>query len=466
MQFKYLGAGALAGAVAAAAMLPTAASAQHATALSFNAADHVSIHAQPNPIVAGDSVVIFGRLFARDDQNRLVVLYVRAGDSSGAFIPVQVTHTGVDGAYEFSRADGNVDTNRAWYVAAASADSRIVNERVAALVTIAATGPGGVQEPNGSVLQTGKGHQYTFAGTTAPAIAGTEVLLQRQSASAGLDNWATIGRGQVQSDGTFSIVHTFAVPSASGGDANVRVLVRKDASNIASPSTSLSYEIEQSQNPQLTIVPTAYSILEGASDTISGVDAAGSGVLLTLDAHVAGKSFAPIATTTTGTDGAYTFQVSPVYNTYYRVRSSVVGSGATGASGPSGASGASSTARSHTVSATAFVGVRAVLTEQATATTINQGQSVTFSGMITPDKTGHNIYLERENAAGTGWHIIASAVVGANSMYSLTRAFYVAGTETVRIAINGSPENQGAATAPITITVDPIPANQLVPTQG
>jgi phospholipase C len=107
-----------------------------------------------------------------------------------------------------------------------------------------------------------------------------------------------------------------------------------------------------------------------------------------------------------------------------------------------------------------------VLTLQTTGTTINQGQSVTFSGSVNPDETGRNIYLERLNAAGNQWHIIAAGVVGANSQYSLSWSFYEIGTETVRVAMVGSPANQGNATAPVTITVNATPVAALVPAGG
>jgi len=103
---------------------------------------------------------------------------------------------------------------------------------------------------------------------------------------------------------------------------------------------------------------------------------------------------------------------------------------------------------------------------QTTATTINQGQSVTFSGSVNPDETGRNIYLERLNATGTQWHTIASGVVGPNSQYSLSWSFYAVGTETLRVAMVGSPENQGNATPPVTVTVNPIPTAALVPASG
>jgi hypothetical protein len=141
--------------------------------------------------------------------------------------------------------------------------------------------------------------------------------------------------------------------------------------------------------------------------------------------------------------------------------------GTTGTSGSTGTTGSTGPGSAKVVSsAVAFVGVRVVLTVQTTSTTINQGQSVTFSGTLFPDETGRVIRLERENAAGTAWHTIATTVVATGSSYSLSWMFYEVGSETVRIAINGSPANQGAATPPITITVNAIPAAQLAPATG
>src|SRR5579863_6758923 len=164
----------------------------------------LTIHALPNPIDAGDPVVIFGRLFGRHHAHRLVVLYHHLAGERGRFSPVQTTRTDAGGAYEFTRADGRVETNRSWFVAAYGSRSRVVNERVAALISVDVTGPGGVQEPDGSVLQTGPGFTYTFAGTVDPGRPGALVLLQRQGGNKG-NNWATIGRGHLDANGNYSI---------------------------------------------------------------------------------------------------------------------------------------------------------------------------------------------------------------------------------------------------------------------
>jgi hypothetical protein len=106
------------------------------------------------------------------------------------------------------------------------------------------------------------------------------------------------------------------------------------------------------------------------------------------------------------------------------------------------------------------------LTAKASATTVNQGQSVMFTGSVVPDKTGHVIYLQGENAAGNAWHIIGSATIGANSAYTITQSFYEAGTQVVRVKIPGGPDNQGAVSAPFTITVTAISPAALVPAGG
>ena len=53
--------------------------------------------------------------------------------------------------------------------------------------------------------------------------------------------------------------------------------MRNDVRNIASASDPLSYEIEQTQNPNLTINAVANPIVEGQTDAINGIDAQGAG---------------------------------------------------------------------------------------------------------------------------------------------------------------------------------------------
>ncbi len=89
------------------------------------------------------------------------------------------------------------------------------------------------------------------------------------------------------------------------------------------------------------------------------------------------------------------------------------------------------------------------------------GQSLTFSGTVTPDHTGHVIFLERHNVSGTGFHVVQVGTLGAGSSFSIKHTVYDPGTKVFRVTIPGGPENEGASSPPFTITVTPAPAAAL-----
>ena len=62
--------------------------------------------------------------------------------------------------------------------------------------------------------------------------------------------------------------------------------------------------------------------------------------------------------------------------------------------------------------------------------------------------------------------LLAVGTVASNSTYSLGWAFYEVGSEQLRVAITGGPANQGAATPPVGVTVNAVPASTLVPASG
>jgi hypothetical protein len=287
--------------------------------------------------------------------------------------------------------------------------------------------------PTEGQLLTGYPNRVTFTGTVSPADAGARVVLQRQNASTGSD-WRHIGSGFVTSSGTFTIVHTFVVP----GDANVRVLVRSQRRNIPSSSNVLGYVISQAENPQLTIQASADPIAFGESVTISGKLGGGANQPVTLLARGRHQhGFAHIAQTTTNGSGEYSFPAqSPINNTFYRVTSA------------------------SQASAVLYEGVKDVLSAQVSATTVPAGGIVTFTGAVSPDHTGHAIYLERKGADGD-FHVIEVGEVGAGSAYSISRGLYAPGVQVLRVFVPGGPENQGAASQPFAITVTPAPASTL-----
>ena len=426
MRIKHLGPIGLA--LCATAGVPATAAA--APALHLNR-HHLTINLKPQQITSGDPIVIYGRLFGRHHADQSVQLFNRVAGARD-FTPVGApVRTDTTGAYEITRADGVVVTNRSYYVRSDGVRSRARFERVQALVTL--------QGPADSNLLTGPEHPYTFSGTVDPAKVGATVLLQRQRSDGVGDDWQTIGQGVVAQGGTFSIVYHFIVP----GDASIRVLIRRDVDNVASTSSPLSYQISQAQNSNLTIAANPDPITSGGSVTITGTVAKGANQVVVLYARAARTAFGAVAQATTDANGNYSFTEMPLSNTLYQVRNA-----------------------QQQGSAIVFEGVRDNLTAMVSATTVQAGQTLTFSGTVSPNRTGHVIYLQRQNATGGDFHTVKVSHVGMGSAYSINKKVYDAGTKQFRVLIPGGPENQGAVSQVFTITVTPATAAQLAPARG
>jgi hypothetical protein len=404
----------------------------------------INMNVAPHEIVAGDQVVVFGRLRCANPAGvagqEVKLFHHLLGTQVSGF--VQSTTTDAHGFYEFVGADGAIETNRYFYVRARNARSAAKGVKVAAQVTLSG--------PTEGQLLTGFANRVTFTGSVSPADVGARVILQRQNATTGSD-WHRIDSGVVDAAGNFTIVHTFVVP----GDANIRVLVLSQRRNIPSVSNVLAYSISQAQNPNLTIQASADPIAFGEAVTISGKFASGPNQPVTLLARGRRQhGFAPVAQVSTDSEGSYSFPAqAPVNSTFYRVR----------------AGGCRSTPPHirckalRLSSAVLYEGVKDVLTAQVSATTVQAGQSITFSGTVSPDHTGHVIYLERQNPHGPGFHVIQVGFIGAGSTYSIIHQLYVPGTKILRVYIPGGPENQGAASQPFSIQVTPALASMLPP---
>jgi hypothetical protein len=411
---------------------------------SFNGRCRVTMNVAPRRIVAGDQVVVFGRLRCASPAlaaGQQVQLFHHLLGTPG-FSFVQSATTDGSGFYEIVGADSPLETNRSLYVRSLTARSATRRVWVAVQVTLA--GP-----PEGQ-LQTGFPNRVTFTGAVSPADVGARVVLQRQNATTGSD-WHHIDSGLVDASGKFTIVHTFIVP----GDANVRVLVRSQRRNVPSTSNVLAYSISQAQNPALTIQASADPIAFGEAVTIGGKVASAPGQAVTLLARTRRQhGFAPVAQVFTDAEGAYSFlPQAPVNSSFYRV---VLREACRHPRGRRCRGRGLS-------SAVLYEGVRDVLTAQVSATTALAGQPVTFSGTVSPDHTGHVIYLERQNAHDPGFHVIQVGFVGPGSTYSLVHRFYFPGSKVTRVSIPGGPENQGTASPPFTIAVTPAAISTLVP---
>jgi phage protein U len=406
----------------------------------------VSMQVAPRQIVAGDPVVIFGALRCVNRASaagQQVVLYHHLTGLPG-FTAVQSATTDAHGFYEFGRADGVVETNRSFFVRAYGARSATRRIRVAAQVTLSGSVEG--------ALLTGYPNRVTFTGAVSPADVGARVILQRQNALTG-NQWRRIDSGIVESTGDYTITHTFVV----AGDANLRVLVRSQGRNVPSESNILADTVSQAQNPELTIQASADPISSGEAVTISGKLTAGANRSLTLMAHTARQpGFVAVAQTTSNSAGEYGFPAqSPANSTFYRVDAGQL------VCPPNALCPA--IAFKLVSSAVLYEGVKDVLTAQASPTTVQAGESVTFSGTVSPDQTGHVIYLERQNAHGPGFHVVQLSFVGAGSDYTIVHRFYDAGTKLLRVYIPGGPDNQGAASPSLTIQVNPALASTLMP---
>jgi hypothetical protein len=405
----------------------------------------VNLNVAPRQITAGDAVVAFGRLHCTSPANaagQTVQLFEHAHGTPG-YTLAQSTSTDARGFYELTQA--GVQSDSSFYVRSHRAQSGRRHVRVAAQVTLG--GP-----PEGTQLLTGRPNKVTFTGTVSPADVGALVILQRQNALTG-NEWRRIDRGTVEPNGTFSIVHRFVVP----GDANLRVIVRSHGVNIPSPSNVLTYEISQAQNPQLTINASSDPIFFGQSVTITGVATGAASRPVTLLARtVRQRGFAPVAEVSTNASGEYTFPAqSPVNSTFYEVA----------------ATEAPCAANPHprackaivNKSAVLYEGVKDVLTAAVSQSTIQAGRTLTFTGTVAPDHTGHIVYLERQNVGNGNFHVVEVATVGAGSAYSIAHTVYAPGTKVFRVRIPGGPENEGAASTPFTIQVTPAPASSLAP---
>jgi hypothetical protein len=281
-------------------------------------------------------------------------------------------------------------------------------------------------------LETGKKHAVTFSGKVTPADEGAEVWLQREQATSN-EEWGVIQKSVVKAGGAFTFPHTFTIP----GEANIRAIVRphgifdvRGVSNVLG-----SYVINQVQNPNLTIKPSADPISYGAPITIEGVLKGGAGKTVTLLSHAKGiKTFSPAATTVAGPSGEYKFVQTPLINTFYRT----TGGGLN--------------------SAVVVEGVKYLLTAGTTATKVLSGQALTFSGTVTPSHKEKTVYLERENLFGHGFHVTTvGEVLFPLGTYSIEHVFHGTGKQVYRVHVPGDPENQGTSSPTFTIEVLPSP---------
>ncbi len=395
----------------------------------------LTINAIPNPIDAGEGVFIYGHLNVAPVGGQTIILYHHLAGSGLGYTKIGQTTTDSHGNFVFTRAEDVVLTNRSWFVREQGAHrihSRTVFERVSALVSMAA-----------STTTAVTGQPVTFTGSVTPNHAGEPVILQEQD-NAG--NWRDLKRGRLGGGSNYSITYRWRF----AGDHTVRVLFRRDIRNIAGSANPVTVAVQQKQIPGFTIDSSDQLISYGQSVTISGVldqpSAASTpepSTPVTLWARNGYQSqFTPVADTTTGSDGSYSFAPqSPTYNTVYQVRTTLA---------------------PHRHSAVLFEGVQDVLSMTPSSFTSEIGGSVTFTGTVLPDKAGHVIYLQRLGADGN-WHSEEVRNVTNASTFQFGWTFGKSGTYEFRARIYGDRGNVGGASAPVTIQVSPATSTATLP---
>ena len=281
-----------------------------------------------------------------------------------------------------------------------------------------------------------------FSGHVTPDHTGSVVVLQEQKGSG--NQWTTLQRAVVGPGSNYNISHAWRVPGAY----DVRVLFRGDARNTSGASDITSVVIQQTEVPGFTIQTSDPIVANGQPVTISGtLDQPGTatpepGTSVSLFGRMpgSGTSFREITTTTTATDGTYSFgNLVSTTNQLYQVRT---------------------TFKPHRHTAVLFEGVQDVVTMSASATTSAVGGHITFTGNVSPDKSGHVIYLEKLGA-DNNWHVVEIRFVNNSSTFQFGWTFGTAGTKEFRARITGGPANVGGASAPVAIVVTQPPLASL-----
>jgi len=396
----------------------------------------VSISVLEPVITAGETVSITGRPHCPNGATTAALpatVYQHEANASPA-----VKLVGSASSAPFALTSAPVSFDSTFYAVINGVRSGTRKVRVAPQVILNA--PTGF--PDGAQLLTGHHNEVRFTGTVNPATAadnGAVAYLEREEATSN-EEWHRIQVGSVK-EGAFSFLHTFAVPGA----ANLRVLVRpRGPFGARGISNALSYEISQPQNPKLTILSSADPVPYGQSVTFSGVVAgvtAPTTVTLLGNTH-SGTGFTAMAPAgKTDSSGKYSFTVPAVQNTSYQVTTGTV------------------------KSAVLFEGVKNVLSMTSVPpATMLSGQTFTVSGLVTPARATHRVYLERENAFHGGFHAVTVGNELANGVFSIS--YTVGGStkpETYRIKVPGDPVLQAVSSAPFTTQVSPAPTGPLLP---
>jgi hypothetical protein len=386
----------------------------------------VRLEATPSLVAAGEGFTLLGALSCPEAAGAVgetVTLYQKLAHIPG--FDVAATTTSEAGG-TFSLPQTGLEADATYYVLADGAKSARVAVEVTPQVTLS-TPAAGTQLFVGGAESARVGSpaedMVTFTGTVTPADAGTTVTLQREYRH---EAWHRIASGEVDAEGSYTILHTFSRP----GQARLRVVVHGHGLQQTSCSTPVTYEISRRSRQRVTIQASADPLAYGAAVTLTGTVAGAAEQPVKLLAQTPGGTFTQIAETTTS-GGEYTFLESPLQSTRYRVTSG----------------GADSTILPE--------GVTYALTVLPSAVSVEAGQPFSVTGTVAPALEGQVVALESQNSSGVGYHVIASDTLGSSADYSLTHIFATAGTELLRVRVTGNDKIETSTGETLKLEVTP-----------
>ncbi|HEY8764172.1 MAG TPA: alkaline phosphatase family protein [Solirubrobacteraceae bacterium] len=188
-----------------------------------SAAPGLTIAAQPNPSLAGQAVVIAGRLSGPAAGRRSVVLWQRL-HWQRSFHRASATETNSAGRYTIVRRVGVVETNRLWYVTAGGVRSHTDEQRVHARMTLSVL-----------TMAVSAADRVNFAGHVDPSHKRDRVLLQQRFDR----SWVTIERVRLDRRSNFAAHHRFV----NDGEKDVRAVLGADRRNVRSFSPVVTVDV-------------------------------------------------------------------------------------------------------------------------------------------------------------------------------------------------------------------------------
>jgi hypothetical protein len=100
---------------------------------------------------------------------------------------------------------------------------------------------------------------------------------------------------------------------------------------------------------------------------------------------------------------------------------------------------------------------RPSLKASASATSVQEGETVTFTGTLTPSQPGQLVYLERQDPNPLRFHVVGSASIAENGSFSIEQPLTGASTQVFRLAVRAAAGSRALASGPLSVLVTAAP---------